>query len=90
MQMGAKSFKLQMRVDDKSRFGAGWLMARAAELSDLVQNESKRLTEKKQMNQNLQQKDTSEPQLRIPSLIFLFLFVFFFRFYELVHVCCCL
>lgn len=59
MQMGARSFKLQMRVADKSRFGAGWLMAKAAELSDLVRNESKRLSEKKQMHQNLQQKDIS-------------------------------
>lgn len=34
-------------------------MAKAAELSDLVRNESKRLSEKKQMHQNLQQKDIS-------------------------------
>lgn len=52
-------------------------MARAAGLSDLVWNESKQLTEKKEGHQNLQQKDISHTSSLKPlACCFLFCFVF--------------
>lgn len=60
-------------------------MARAAELSDLVRNESKRLTEKKQMHQNLQQKDISRASTLNPLALFDFLLGFTAWFMS----CCC-